>query len=179
MKKTLLLGLGLLGCTLMVGGDAVACGDKLVVVGRGLRPRHKAVTTASILVYARPGGSLPAALAEGGLQKNLERAGHRISRVGTEQELKEALCAGGHDLVLADLETAPRVEAQASSAPAHPTVLPTLYNPSPAELKAAQSAFQCVLTAPAKEKDYLAVVDEAMASRAKQARGETRSETKK
>ena len=47
-------------------------------------------------------------------------------------------------------------------APKHPTVLPTLYNPSPAGLSAAESAFQCVLKAPAKEKDYLAVVDEAM-----------------
>ena len=170
MKRTLLLGLGMLGLALMVGGDALACGDKLVIVGRGLRAKRKAVSKASILVYARPGGSLPAALTEGGLQKNLERAGHRLSRVGTEQELKAALGAGGHDLVLADLEVAPRVEAQASSAPAHPTVLPTLYNPSPAELKAAESAFQCVLKSPAKEKDYLAAVDEAMAARAKQAK---------
>jgi hypothetical protein len=143
-----------------------------VIVGRGLRAKRKAVSRASILVYARAGGSLPTALGEGGLQKNLERAGHRISRVGTEQELKDALGAGGHDLVLADLDAAPRIEAQAKSAPAHPTVLPTLYNPSPAELKAAETAFHCVLKAPAKEKDYLAVVDEAMAARAKEAKAE-------
>ncbi|HSD25776.1 MAG TPA: hypothetical protein VLL75_00665, partial [Vicinamibacteria bacterium] len=74
MKRTLLLGLGLLGCALMVGGDALACGDKLVIVGRGLRAKRKAVSKASILIYARPGGSRPAALTEGGLQKNLERA---------------------------------------------------------------------------------------------------------
>ena len=172
MKRKLLLCAGLLGCGLMLAGDALACGDKLIIVGRGLRAKRKAVSKASILVYSRPGTSLPAALGEGGLQKNLERAGHRISRVDTEQGLKEALGAGGHDLVLADLEAAPRVEAQANAAPAHPTVLPTLYNPSPAELKAAESAFQCVLKAPAKEKYYLAVVDEAMAARAKQAKDE-------
>ena len=170
MKRKLLLCAGLLGCGLMLAGDALACGDKLIIVGRGLRAKRKAVSQASILVYARPGGSLPAALGEGGLQKNLERAGHRISRVDTEQGLKAALGAGGHDLVLADLEAAPRIEAQANAAPAHPTVLPTLYNPSHAELKAAESAFQSVLKAPAKEKDYLAVVDEAMAARAKQAK---------
>ncbi len=172
MKRTLLLGLGLVGCALMVGGDALACGDKLVIVGRGLRAKRKAVSRASILVYARPGGSLPTALGEGGLQKNLERAGHRLSQVGTEDELKEALAAGGYDLVLADLKAAPRVEAQANDAPKHPTVLPTLYNPSPAELSAAESAFHCVLKAPAKEKDYLAVVDEAMAARARQAKSD-------
>jgi hypothetical protein len=90
--------------------------------------------------------------------------------VGTEEEQRQALAAGGYDLVLADLKTATRVEAQAIEAPTHPTVLPTLYNPSPAELTAAESAFQCVLRSPAKEKDYLAVVDEAMAVRARQAK---------
>jgi hypothetical protein len=168
MKRTLLLGLAVLGCALAVGGDALACGDKLVVVGRGLHAKRKVVSRASILVYARPGGSLPAALGEGGLQRNLERAGHRLSRVANEEELKNALAAGGYDLVLADMKAASRVEAQAKEAPTRPTVLPTLYNPSPAELTAAESQFQCVLKSPGKEKDYLAVVDEAMATRAKQ-----------
>ena len=163
-------GLGLLACALMVGGDVLACGDKLVVVGRGLRPTHRAVSRASILVYARPGGSLPAALAAGGLEKDLQHAGHRLSRVGTDDELKRALGTGGYDLVLADLEAAPRVEAEASQAPARPTVLPTLYNPSPAELSAAQSHFECVVKSPGQEKDYLAVVDAAMATRARQAK---------
>jgi hypothetical protein len=173
MKKTLVAGLGLLGCTLMAGGDALACGDKLLVVGRGLRPRHKAAAQpASILVYAMPGGSLPAALEKGGLQKDLERAGHRLSRVGTAEELTKALGTGSYDLVLADFKDAPRVEAAADHAPTRPTVIPTLYEPSSAELKAAESEFQCVLASPGKDKDYLAVVDEAMAARARQAKGE-------
>lgn len=171
MKRKLLLGLGLLGCGFGLGENALACGDKLVVVGRGLRPKRvTAASPASILLYAPPGGSLPTALGEGGLQKNLERAGHRLSRVGTEDELKKALGAGGYDLVLADFAAAPRVEEAANATPAHPTVLPTLYNPTPAEITAAEGHFQCVLKSPGKEKDYLAVVDEAMAARAKQAK---------
>jgi len=157
---------------LLLQSAAFACGDKLVVVGRGLRPKRKAASRASILVYARPEGSLPAALAAGGLEKDLERAGHRLSTVGSEEELKKALGAGGFDLVLADFKAAPQVEADASAAPAHPTVLPTLYNPSPAELSAAQSRFECVVKSPGQEKDYLAVVDAAMAMRAKQAKAE-------
>ena len=172
VKRTLLPCLGLLGCALVLGGDALACGDKLVVVGRGLRPRHKAVSRASILVYARPGGSLPAALTEGGLQKDLERAGHRLSRVGTEEELATALGSGTYDLVLADFKEVTRVESAAEQAPARPTVLPTLYKPSSAELKAARTEFKCVLSAPGDDKDYLAVIDEAMAARASQAKGE-------
>jgi hypothetical protein len=169
MKRRLLAGVGLLGCALVLGGDVLACGDKLVVVGRGLRPKRKAASRASILVYAPPGGSLPVALTEGGLQKDLERAGHRLSRVGSDEELKRALGTGGYDLVLADFGIAQRVEAEANQAPAHPTVLPTLYKPSPAELQAAESQFQCVVKSPGQEKDYLAVVDAAMAARTKQA----------
>jgi hypothetical protein len=172
MERKLLVGVGLLGCALALGGDVLACGDKLVVVGRGLRPKRKAASRASILVYARPGGSLPAALAAGGLEKDLEHAGHRLSTVGSEEELKKALGAGGFDLVLTDLKVAPQVEADANAAPAHPTVLPTLYNPSPAELSAAESRFECVVKSPGQEKDYLAVVDAAMAMRAKQSKDE-------
>ncbi|HEX9186649.1 MAG TPA: hypothetical protein VGB87_06245 [Vicinamibacteria bacterium] len=169
MKKKVVAGLGLLGLAFSLGGDALACGDKLVIVGRGLRPKRRAASRASILVYAPPGGSLPAALGEGGLQANLERAGHRLSRVSTEEELRKALGAGGYDLVFADFAVAPRVEAEAGRVAAHPTVLPALYNPSPAELKAAATEFQCVIKSPGKEKDYLAVVDEAMATRNRQA----------
>jgi hypothetical protein len=170
MTRKLVAGVGFLGLALVLGGDVLACGDKLVIVGRGLRPKRKAASRASILVYAPPGGSLPAALGEGGLQQNLEKAGHRLSRVATDEELKKALGAGGYDLVFADFAVAPRVEAEASRAPAHPTVLPTLYNPSPAELKAAEGEFQCVIQSPGKEKDYLAVIDAAMATRARQAK---------
>jgi hypothetical protein len=174
MKKALPLCIGMLGCVLMVGGDAAACGDKLILVGRGLRPRsvRPAAQRASILVYAALGGSLPAALVEGGLQKGLESAGHRLRTVATAEELKRALGTGGFDLVFADFKTVSQVEAQVRQAPAHPTVLPTLYNPSPAELTAAQREFSCVVTSPAKQKDYLAVVDQALATRTRQAKAE-------
>ena len=170
MKRGLVLGLGLVGCALVLHGDAFACGDKLLVVGRGLRPRHvkAAPQRASILLYANPGGALPAALAEGGLQKDLERAGHRLNRVGSEEELTKALGTGSYDLVVADFKIATKVEAAASQAPAHPTVLPALYKPSSAELKTARSQFKCVLNAPGDDKDYLTVIDEAMATRASQ-----------
>jgi hypothetical protein len=173
MTRKLVVGVAFLGLVLVAGGDVLACGDKLVIVGRGLRPKRKAVSRASILVFAPPGGSLPAALGEGGLQQNLERAGHRLSRVATEEDLRKALGAGGYDLVFADFAAAPRVEAAASRAPAQPTVLPTLYKPSPGELKAAESEFQCVIRSPGKEKDYLAVVDQAMAARARLAKAKT------
>jgi hypothetical protein len=174
MKRGLVSGLGLLGCVLSLSGDALACGDKLLVVGRGLRPTHVRAATqrATILLYASPGGALPAALGEGGLQKDLERAGHRLNRVATEEELTKALGTGKYDLVVADFKVATKVEAAASQTPAHPTVLPTLYKPSSEELKTARSQFKCVLNAPGDDKDYLTVIDEAMATRTGERQGE-------
>jgi hypothetical protein len=169
-RKLVALVVGLLGLGSGLGDDAFACGDKLIVVGRGLRPKRKAASHASILAFAPASGSLPAALDEGGLQRELVRAGHRLSRVDTDDELQKALGAGGYDLVLADFPVASRVETAASRAPAHPTVLPTLYKPTPAQLKAAETEFQCVIASPGKQKDYLSVVDEAMTARARQAK---------
>ena len=73
-------------------GDAIACGDKLIVMGRGLRPSiGRTGPPASILVYADPKGSMPSALGKGNLRKDLERAGHRLRSVGTREELNAAL----------------------------------------------------------------------------------------
>jgi hypothetical protein len=175
MRK-FMLAAGLVGAALAMGGDAFACGDKLVVVGRGLRPRRvKGSVPASILVYADPKGSMPAALDEGHLRQELERAGHRVRSVGTREELETALGSGTYDLVFADLKTTPLVEKEAKGAPSKPTVLPTLFNPSDAELAAATKEYQCVMKAPGSQKDYLTVVDSAMAQRAKQLQAEKKS----
>lgn len=167
MKKLVLLA-GFAGAMLAMGGDALACGDKLVVVGRGKPRRVKGVQAAAILVFADPAGALPAALDQGNLRKDLERAGHRIRSVSSRQELGAALDTGTYDLLMTDFRSAAAVEADARAAPSHPTVLPTLYNPSPADVAAAEKQFRCVMKAPAKQKDYLAVVNDALAERAKQ-----------
>jgi DNA-binding NtrC family response regulator len=172
MKK-LMLAAGLAGAALAMGGDAFACGDKLVIVGRGMRPKRvKGSVPASILVFADPAGALPAALEEGNLRKDLEKAGHRIRSVGSRQELDTALDTGSYDLVFTDIQSAPSIETEAKSASSKPTVLPTLFNPSDADLAAATKEYHCVVKAPGSQKDYLAVVNEAMAIRAKELKAE-------
>jgi len=176
MKK-LVLAAGLAGVALALGGDALGCGDKLVIVGRGMRPKRvKGSVPASILVYADPKGSMPAAMGEGHLRQDLERAGHRVRSVVTREELENALDTGSYDLVFADLKETPLVETEAKGAPSKPTVLPTLYNPSEADLVAATKDYQCVMKAPGSQKEYLAVVNEAMAIRAKQLQAEKKKQ---
>ena len=158
---------------LAVGGDVFACGDKLLIVGRGLRT-NRALHRASILVYADPKGALPAALKEGHLRRDLERAGHRLRTATSREEFDAALGSGTYDLVLADFKAAPLLESEAKTAPSKPTILPTLYNPSEAELAAASRQYTCVLKSPGDQKDYMTVINEAMAERARQAPAKSR-----
>ncbi len=172
MKK-LILAAGFATAALAMGGDALACGDKLLIVGRGMRPKRvKGNPPASILVYADPKGSMPAALEEGHLRQELEKAGHRVRSVGTREELGSALGTGSYDLVFTDIKTAPAIETEARGAASKPMVLPTLFNPSDADLAAATKEYHCVMKAPGSQKDYLAVVNEALASRAKELKAE-------
>jgi hypothetical protein len=164
----LMLAMGLAGAALGMGADAFACGDKLVVVGRGRPTRMKGPYAAAILVFADPGGSLPAALEQGNLRRDLEHAGHRIRSVTTQEELGSALETGTYDLVFADFKTAASIEPQVQASRSKPTVLPTLFKPTDAELKAAEHQYHCVMKAPSAQKDYIATVNQALSERAKQ-----------
>jgi len=162
--------LGIFG--LLSAGEAVqACGDKLVIVGRGLRSSRAtgAPRRASILVFADPKGALPAALEEGHLRKDLEHAGHRLRTATSKEEFDAALGTGTYDLILADYKAAASLEGEAKAAPSKPTVLPTLFNPTDAELAAAARQYTCVVKSPSDQKDYMTVINEALTERAKQA----------
>jgi DNA-binding NtrC family response regulator len=172
--KNSLLGRAVLGgvlAALAMNGDVLACGDKLVVVGRGLRANRVrgASQRASILLYADPKSGLASALEEGHLRKDLERAGHRLRSATSKEDLESALSTGTYDLLLADYKATPMAESEAKGSASKPTVLPTLFNPTDAELAAASHQYNCVMKAPSEQKDYMAVINEALAERAKQA----------
>lgn len=169
MKRSLQM-LALLGSALTVaGGNALACGDKLVVVGRGLHAKGaRAPQRASILLFAEPKSSVAAALEDGTLRKDLERAGHRLRSATSREELEAALGTGTYDLLLADPKAASFAESEARGSASKPTFLPTLFNPTDAELTAASHQYNCVMKSPSNQKDYIAVINDALAERAKQ-----------
>src|SRR5262245_39331940 len=171
--KRLALGLGLAAGALALAGDALACGDKLVVVGRGLRPQRMKASPqrGAILLYVAPGSSVSKIVEDGRFRKDIERAGHRVRSVTTKEELGSALQTGSYDLVLADIHTLNQVEGAAKAGASKPTVLPTLYNPTDEELAAAKKQFYCVLdksSSARQQQDYLAVVNDALSMRAKE-----------
>jgi len=164
--KTILAALaGLLLCASW--GDA--CGDKLLVVGRGVKYSHAggAVHTASILIYKNASAPGAAVTGNAKFEENLKHAGHKVRSVTDAPALDAALKSDRYDLVLADPADSPSLEKKLASQPSKPTVVPVLYEPSASELSAAEKEYGCALKAPSK--DYLSAIDDIMARRLKAA----------
>ncbi len=160
---SLVVALGLLGTP----GDAQACGDKFLVIGRGVRAQRArgAVHKTSILIYASPRGRLPEALKAGQLETNLRLAGHTLRQVDDRDTLSAELKAGRHDLVMADISDMLGLEPEVGSAPSRPYLLPVIHNPTGEELAEAERLHRCVMRSPSKKQHYLAVIDEALKQR--------------
>jgi ABC-type amino acid transport substrate-binding protein len=149
---------------------AQACGDKFLLVGRGVayRRAYAAVYPASIVVYAEPRRNAANAIRDPRLQSDLKMAGHRVLLIETEAALARALESGAVDLVLTDAADADRTSKQAAAAPSKPTVLPVMYEPTKAEAKEMEARYQCRLTNADRADKFLVAIDNAMKLRVDQ-----------
>jgi hypothetical protein len=154
--RRLLVGLVLcLGAA--AGPEAHACGDKFIVIGRGVRRIPRAVHPASILLYMNSDSRLPAAARDLKLEASLKQAGHSVVVAENPARLHELLASGGYDLVIADLADARAIHA----AGGRPLVVPVAYHPSSAELAQGRDEFGRVVEAPQKGVAFLSVIDDA------------------
>ena len=168
MRKVLLsaaLGVALLSAW----SDLSACGDKFLVVGRGVRYQHiqAAPHAASVLVYTEPDSNRPSAVKDMELQTALTLAGHSATLVSGTDELRKALSGGNFDIVLADLDTAQMITEAVRSAPSKPIFLPVVYSDDKTELANVRNEYGCLLKAPARSGYFLAAIDEAVDVRTK------------
>jgi len=154
--------------TLLCTNQAVfACGDKLVLLGRGIRFQRMlaAKHPASILVYLNPGSGISSADREYQLRPLLKLAGHKSHSVATAAELTREVDSGTYDLILLDYSDAAALEKQLTAAKGKPALIPVMYNPSPDQRAAAEKEYSCLLTPTRKNYDLLKVIDEAMVTR--------------
>jgi hypothetical protein len=168
-KMPLLLALGAV-VFLAVAPAALGCGDKFVVLGRGVRfgRAFAAKYPASILIYMNPASNMPAAAKEFKLEKTLKGAGHKTRIVASSADLEQALASGKYDIVLADIADSAGLQKDAASAVSKPSVVPVLYKPTPEELAAVEKKYGCLIApASSRSADLLPVLDQAMQSRAK------------
>lgn len=145
-----------------------ACGDKLLLVGRGLKFQraYASLNPGTIVVYARAATPATAAIRDTSLHKNLQKAGHRVALIEKEGLLSESLASGQVDIVLVDASEAPAFDARAASAPSKPTVLYVLYDGDKLQAEAISQRLQCKLKTSDKATKYLAEIENAMKARA-------------
>lgn len=152
---------------ILVTTNANACGDKFLVVGRGLRYEraYAAEHPGSILVYRNKNYQDPKASSD--LENALKKAGHKVQSVDDVTTLSTMLKSTKFDMVVINLSDAPMLEEQIISSTYKPAVLPVIYNRTGTELAAAGKQYDCILKASGKNTDALKVVDSAMAEKMK------------
>ena len=144
------------------GTAALACGDKLLAIGRGLRfQRADAAHEANLVIYTA-GPQSGAALSSAKLQTTLRRAVRKLQLVRGGSQLEEALKVGRVDVVLVDFADIAEVTRQLESLPSKPLILPILVKPSKTALAAARREYKVALKAGADDFEYLMAIDEAM-----------------
>lgn len=149
---------------LFVGGSAVldACGDKFLMVGRGLTfgRAYASIYPGNILIYSGPRTS---PLHEK-MQLQIRRAGHRVTLVADEAALLDTLSGNQTDIVIADVAIKATLDSKVATVPTRPT---TLYIVNETDKGAAAMQKEA---APLKSGDkanrFLMVIEEAMKSRA-------------
>jgi ABC-type amino acid transport substrate-binding protein len=165
VQRLWIAGAVLSSLALLSGTAVLACGDKLLAIGRGVRfQRAYAATPASLVIYFA-GAQSDATLSSTKLQTKLRQAGHKLQIIEGGSQLDAALKSGKVDVVLVDFGDLAGVTRLLQSAPSKPVILPILFKPSKAELAAVQREYKFALTAPADEIQYLTAIDEAMKSR--------------
>ena len=154
---------------------AQACGDKFLLVGRGVsfHRAYAAIYPASIVIYTQPQGRAAKAIRDSRLQADLKLAGHRVLLVENDEALTHALESDRVDLVLTDITDAARTSTQAAASPSKPTVLPVMYEPTREEAKEIEARYQCRLKTSDHADRYLSAIDDAMKVRVEQKKKKT------
>jgi len=143
--------------------SANACGDKLLVLGRGIRLEALLGNrTAKILAYQHAGTHGAELIADPEFQSALKNAGYQLRIVRDTEELEVALRLGKYDLLLSDIADTDAVEPTLQSASTAPALIPILYQPTKPDLATAEKRYRYVLKAPRKAGGNVSVIEHAL-----------------
>ena len=162
MRRSVSFPLALVAA-LAVGVPAQACGDKFLVLGRGVRysQLRGPGRPLAVLILKNADPKVNAAVMDPELQRQLKQAGHKVEVAEDYPQLDQVLKVGSVDLILADLTEAGKVGELLRSAAAKAVVMPVVYAGSKAETDRAKQAFKCVLSVPGKARQLLDAIGEA------------------
>jgi len=141
---------------------AGACGDKLLVLGRGVNFANLAAAhKGSIIAYVPATVPRSAGVTDPQFHAALQKAGHKLHLVQDASALADSVRSGQYDVILVDLQDAARVEEQVKAAGVNTVVMPVVYEGT--ELKTAEAArFGCVRKPSGKNRACLSTLDKAI-----------------
>jgi hypothetical protein len=144
--------------TTLFAGNALACGDSLYRVGKGVSYRiYTAPLPGSVLVYGQ-GGGIERLAAE------LARSGHGVRLVSNKAELEAEIGTGAYDVVISAYSNHAAVESTTNTAAHAPTYLPVALDPN--EEAQARRDYQQVMLAEKDEiKHYLKAIHQSLKRR--------------
>ena len=151
MRKLALVVLLSAGVVAGCGVSANACGDKLLVLGRGIRLESLLGSrTAKILAYQHAGTRGADLITNPKFQSALKGGGYQLRVVRDREELEVALRVGKYDLLVSDITDANALESTLQSVAAAPTLILILYQPTKADLASVEKRYRYVLKASSK-----------------------------
>jgi CheY-like chemotaxis protein len=132
---------------LSIGTVGLACGDKLAVIGGGVRFERLYLShhPGRVVLYVPRDSRLRVANDELRLADSLRRAGHSVEVIDEQQGLQRALQMASADLILVDVADDLPARMDAGRA-ANVAVVPVAYGPAP-ELRRTASTVQACVTA--------------------------------
>lgn len=152
-----------LSVVLWSGVPAYSCGDKLLVLGRGVRfQTMTGMRPANILAYLRAGTGVSAVAANQQFQLALKKAGYQLRVVRDDEEVDVALRSGKYDLVIAEIADLNAIDSALHSMARAPALLPILYQPTKLQVTSGEQRYRYVLKAPNKDSHYLSVIEKAL-----------------
>lgn len=146
-----------------------ACGDKLLVLGRGVRFQraYKAPHPANVLVLWRVDPHQPNSGKDAQFRVFLTGVGHRVTMAYSPEETRTALQSQEFDVLVFEFEDEIYVDSSLASVGKRPSALPIIYRPSKEIMTSARQKYRWVIKAPAKPGQLLAAIDELMDQRSK------------
>jgi hypothetical protein len=150
-----------------------ACGDKLMMLGRGIRFQSKHTPRAAAVLLYLPQSATGQPLTDPKLETALREAGHAVRAVTAPADLDAALRTGTYDVVLANVTDAPELERVKGVAERNTVVLPAIYLVTPgaqpvakqqsrADRDKAAKDFTVIVEVPGRPGHYCHAVDKAM-----------------
>ncbi len=160
-----------------------ACGDKLMMLGRGIRFQSKHTPRAAAVLLYLPESATGQPLTDPKLETALREAGHTVRGVTRPADLENALRTGTYDVVLANVSDAPELERAKGVTERHAVVLPAIYLVAPAARPAKQQSkadrdkaskqFAVIVEVPGRPGHYCHAVDKAMELKLKREKAAT------